>query len=961
MADEGGLKSKLESLKELHEGGLIDETEYKEKKAGLLAGSFQTAPTAVVNPLASASDDVAAQEGPINPMAVFGDPSVDTAAAPQLNQKDNHLQDGFFAGLGKCLSDGTKLKDADQFKRYCKVNKSYILGVALFVVVILAAAGWSSGGSASEPSTDELVMLNADQMVGNSEEGMLNETPSVECPIIYASNDGPIDTNGDGNIIFSASLGNGGSLYECSAPVFSWMFSDLTVPMTGLDVTRNYDVATISQAQHLFPIQATVTVSCPQNDQLPVCNGTTQLTGYQGLSSTTININDIGTIRKCNSDSMELQLKAGAGCADALVDQKNWTDSVKNGCGTYAYCDGTPGHCEKALNWCKAFGTIKGAGGLDPNQACCACGGGSSLAQKLKVGSILSGRGDPADGDPSCFAILRKIKAVEPKGANLLIATESEGVSFLDAFDTIFLDQTSMMRRIQPDPNAPSFDELPTQPTEPVCMGQTQDFPPALCKLWGACLKSDSFMQFMELQGIWMIAEGCRDILDFCSCKELRAKIPPEVEDYCHGENAGGRSKEGPMQWPFPELPANFQFCDDPVYDRRRLNPVPKRRLGSMDFGFPIDYSHGFQIPYVPGATITPFFHMKPKLHFYASKNGLTTTVKATITSDLNIGIALHGHLGANVKQSWKKDKIYYHCFAGGVVWVSFVPIYYQPCLRLDGEIEFHAKVGIDFDASTSYTRTGMEFGFNFENGKLSPVTRDGSGSFHNEPLTVHKSGCSLGASVSITPKFELILYASAKITLGPKITLSGDVEMPPPSSYHGEGSNCNCGENRAFVGSNLNAKVLVGGALQGPLEKLVKYTGAETSFEREYFSVDQVLGKKCWTVPSFLAAACPGCPTPAPSCTCTDVEQADCNAWCAFFDAASGPNWKHCSTNRDSPCSCTAVKCANKAITDIVMQSTDGTKDNGLSGTLTSEDTKERDAQCRDYFGGTVSGVHCK
>ena len=33
------------------------------------------------------------------------------------------------------------------------------------------------------------------------------------------------------------------------------------------------------------------------------------------------------------------------------------------------------------------------------------------------------------------FAILRKIKAVEPKGANLLIATESEGVSFLDAFD----------------------------------------------------------------------------------------------------------------------------------------------------------------------------------------------------------------------------------------------------------------------------------------------------------------------------------------------------------------------------------------------------------------------------------------------------------------------------------------------------------------------------------------------
>jgi hypothetical protein len=72
------------------------------------------------------------------------------------------------------------------------------------------------------------------------------------------------------------------------------------------------------------------------------------------------------------------------GCADALVDQKNWTDSTGkngNGCGVYAYCDGTPGHCAKDLNWCEAYGTIKGASGLDPNQACCACGGGSSANQ----------------------------------------------------------------------------------------------------------------------------------------------------------------------------------------------------------------------------------------------------------------------------------------------------------------------------------------------------------------------------------------------------------------------------------------------------------------------------------------------------------------------------------------------------------------------------------------------------
>jgi hypothetical protein len=73
------------------------------------------------------------------------------------------------------------------------------------------------------------------------------------------------------------------------------------------------------------------------------------------------------------------------GCVDTLVDQKNWTDNTgKNGCGVYAYCDGTPGHCAKDLNWCEAFGgpSYPGAGGLDPNQACCACGGGSSANQR---------------------------------------------------------------------------------------------------------------------------------------------------------------------------------------------------------------------------------------------------------------------------------------------------------------------------------------------------------------------------------------------------------------------------------------------------------------------------------------------------------------------------------------------------------------------------------------------------
>ena len=59
-----------------------------------------------------------------------------------------------------------------------------------------------------------------------------------------------------------------------------------------------------------------------------------------------------------------------------LADGSAWTIMTSDTCSTFAYCDGTPGHCVNDAVWCSLYGHIVGQGGMDANQACCACGGG---------------------------------------------------------------------------------------------------------------------------------------------------------------------------------------------------------------------------------------------------------------------------------------------------------------------------------------------------------------------------------------------------------------------------------------------------------------------------------------------------------------------------------------------------------------------------------------------------------
>jgi hypothetical protein len=199
----------------------------------------------------------------------------------------------------------------------------------------------------------------------------------------------------------------------------------------------------------------------------------------------------------------------------------------------------------------------------------------------LKVGSILSGKGDTQhkdNEDPSCYAILRTVVAIEKKGTDrLLITTKSDNVSFLDAFDSILLNQTDMMQHVKPDPNS----------------------------------------------------------------------------------NSTG----------------NTSYTSS---------------LG-MGFNFPIDYNEGFEP--ISGVTITPSFHMSPAVKFFVDKkSGSAPTVRVTVSSDLKAGVTLKGRMSANAQKTMKKQ-LYTHVFAGGIIWISFVPVYYQPCLTIDGEIDLSAKV----------------------------------------------------------------------------------------------------------------------------------------------------------------------------------------------------------------------------------------------------------------------------
>ena len=66
-------------------------------------------------------------------------------------------------------------------------------------------------------------------------------------------------------------------------------------------------------------------------------------------------------------------------CSDKVSpDGTHWWVTVEaDSCGTFAYCDGTPGHCQGDINWCDTYGSTVGQGGMSANQACCACGGGA--------------------------------------------------------------------------------------------------------------------------------------------------------------------------------------------------------------------------------------------------------------------------------------------------------------------------------------------------------------------------------------------------------------------------------------------------------------------------------------------------------------------------------------------------------------------------------------------------------
>jgi hypothetical protein len=325
------------------------------------------------------------------------------------------------------------------------------------------------------------------------------------------------------------------------------------------------------------------------------------------------------------------------------------------------------------------------------------------------------------------------------------------------------------------------------------------------------------------------------------------------------------------------------------------------RRVGdpiSKQFSLPIDYETGFSP--ASGLTITPSFHMNPSLNIYVNKaSGQDPVVKMTVSSDLRAGVSLVGSLTASNGVSVDKQ-LYKHCFAGGFFFISFIPVYYSPCVTIDGKFELNAEVDVQFSKRVTYMRTGMQYGFEYV-GAMQQISNAGTERLDNQPLSV-TSGCTLTASATVTPAFEVTFNGLASIKLATPVTLEGTAAAPAPKSYHGEGVSCPCSPSSGFLGAHLTAKATAGAGI-------TFISGADFSYD--FFTYNKVLLNKCWTMPSSVAAVCKqkadaGC-TPTYGC-CPDADASLLPAAPAA-PAGNADNVKACPSAY--PVSCSHSGCA--------------------------------------------------
>jgi hypothetical protein len=317
----------------------------------------------------------------------------------------------------------------------------------------------------------------------------------------------------------------------------------------------------------------------------------------------------------------------------------------------------------------------------------------------------------------------------------------------------------------------------------------------------------------------------------------------------------------------------------------------------SKHFSLPIDYEEGFSP--VTGLTITPTFHMNPSLDLFVNKqSGESPVVRMSVSADLHAGVTLQGSLSASGSVSLNKN-LYEHCFTGGLFFISFVPVYYQPCITIDGAFELNAEIDVTFTKSVTYSRTGMQFGFNYDK-SMQKISNPGFEQLNNQPMSV-TSGCTLTASATITPAFEVKFDSFANVKLGPTITVEGTAAAPPPKSYNGQTVSCQCNPQSGFLGAHLTAKATTSAGLS-------IISGASLSYD--FFTFDKVLLNKCWTMPSSVAAACSqkagnacACPSSypvkcdhTPKCTGCMPTGADCCTNCKYCSPGNiCKNFCHC------------------------------------------------------------------